>query len=173
MNIPAATVTDNSLFPLQTERDFLTTLQVQPSEASVNFNKVLESTGSITDTVQIGTVSQAATLDPTSSALFQAHSGAFSASQALAGSSALAQTSDQSSQLRVTGISAAAATGPFANGQTPQAEDFQARLSGLDETVSSQYPAVTGPSDFTNTYDSLRSAGRMNPPIGTQVDLKG
>ena len=177
MDIPVSTTIDSSLFSLQAARDLLTALQTQTqaqsSETPVAFNQVLDSTRSITDTVEVGTTAQTATLDPTSSLLFQAHSGVLAASQAAAARSDSVLSADQMSQFMVTGVSASVATAPFANGQAPQSEDFRSELGGLAATASSRYPAAAGAADLTATYNSLRGAGRMNPPIGTGVDLKG
>ena len=174
MDIPS-TSSNSSLFSLQTARDLLTGLQAQDpsSGTSVEFNQVLAASPSVTDTVEIGSAALTTLPDPTASALFQAHAGAQSASQALAANTDAVLLSDRLSQLRVTGIEASSAAGSFANGQSLQAETFQAELNGLGSSLPSRYPAAAGASDFSSTYDAMRSTGRMNPPVGIRLDVEG
>jgi hypothetical protein len=172
MITPASSIIDNSTFTVQAARDFMAALQAQdqPSSTSVDFTQALESSRSALDIVEVGTVGQAANADPTASPLFQAHLGAFSVTNVLTSSSDLALGSEPPSQLKINGINASVAPGPFANEQAPQSEDFR---TGLATAKPSQFPAAAGAGDFTSTYNALRTAGQMNPPVGIQMDFKG
>jgi len=171
VTIPATTATDTTPFTLQMGRDLLAGLQAQDQPVRV-FQEVLQATSGIADTVEVGTVQSALSQDPTSSSLFQAHSGALSASQAGAGPAESTPPVDQLALFKVAGVDASSATGPFANGQSSASDDFQVAWGGI-EAAASRYPSVSGVGDAAGTYDPQRGAGRMNPPIGIRVDLKG
>jgi hypothetical protein len=172
VNVPVSNPTENALFTIQAGKDLLAALQAQePSgQTTVTFNQLLEATRSVTDTVEVGAVAQAATPDPTSSALFQALSGSLAGSPVAAD---FPRASEAPSQVAIIGISASAAAGPFANGQSLPSEELQTGLGGLNLAEASRFPPVSGVGEFTSTYDALRSAGQMNPPVGTRLDVQG
>jgi hypothetical protein len=172
VDVPVANPAENALFTIQAGKDLLAALQAQeqPGQTTVSFNQLLEATRSVTDTVEVGAVAQAATPDPTSSTLFQALSGSLVGSPVAAD---FPPASKAPSQAAILGIDASTAAGPFLNGQSLPSEEFQTGLSGLNPAASSRFPAVSGVGEFTSTYDALRSAGRMNPPIGTRLDVQG
>ena len=173
MTIPATAATDATPFTLQMGRDLLAGLQAQEDPSAQVFQQVLQATSGIADTVEVGTIQPALSQDPTSSSLFQAHSGALSASQAGAGPTESPLPADQLALFKVAGVDATAATGPFANGQSSLSENVWGDWGGVEGATASRYPAASGPGDAVGTYDPQRGAGRMNPPIGIRLDLKG
>jgi hypothetical protein len=214
VDIPEPISSTNSQFTLQAGRDLLAALQPQdqPNSTAVNFNQVLASANSITDTLEISPVNQtlnadstssalyqtqdqlpssaeyssqilesansaiapgvlpvdqALNVDPTSSALFQAHLGALASSQVSATLADGALSVEKLTQLKVTGIDATAASGPFANGQSAQPDNLQSEIPRVEPVQATRYAAVTGAADSSGTYGT-----KLNPQIGVRMDLK-
>jgi hypothetical protein len=167
VDIPESINSTVSAFTLQAGRDLLAALkaQDQANTTAEDFQKTLEATNAITDNLEITSISPALNADPTSSTLFQAHLGTLASSQASADS---ALSAEDHTQLKVTGIGATTATGPFANGRSPQPEYFQPELPGVEPSQASRYPAVDGADGFSGTYGMA-----MNRQIGVRLDLRG
>jgi hypothetical protein len=159
-----------SPFTIQAGRELLAALQTQDQSVSVvkDFNQALASTNPVTDTVELLPASQRLNADPTSSALFQAHLGTPATgrvSTALTDSSSLAE---DHGQLKVTGIAAATAAGPFANGESSQPDHFRLGLPSMELAQASQYPTAAGVNGYSGTYGT-----KTNFQIGARMDLKG
>lgn len=167
MDIPAST-TNHSSGVLRTTQELLTALQAQPQAraTTASFDQSLESARALTDSLELGTPGQASTQDPTSSTLFQAHAGSMGPAQGLAAAADPALLMDRLAQLKVNGIEASAAPGPFTNGEPPPAGEV---LPGLDSAERSSVPTKTGTGEFGNTYEALLE---LQSSLGGRLDLQ-
>lgn len=165
MNIPAAATHPSSSL-LGVAQEMLAALQAQEQSGNTagTFAQAVESARGTADPLALGTLGQTSSSDPTSSVLFQAHAGSLGASLGLAGSGESMLGLDRLAQLKVTGIEASAAMGPFTNGQPPPAGNVQP-----DIEAAAAVTASGGTGEFGGVYGALLGE---KPPLGTRLDVK-
>ncbi len=164
MNVSASSNASLAPLLLRLEQDASATAQEQTRGGSVRFQQTLAETEAAMDTMELTTPQPSA--EPTTSALFQSHLGAFGPGTARMDAAALPE---EQTPLRVSGISAAVAASPFAGEQSLASHPFQ---EALRESASAQGSVgVAGSEDFSGIYDAR--TGQIIHRVGARLDVKG
>lgn len=164
MNVSAYTdISLASLLPRLEQASSVAGQELAQSE-SADFRQALSAVGTGLDTVEL-TRGQALA-EPTGSALFQSHLGAFGPGSARMDGNSLPE---EQSSLRIAGISATVAANPFAGDRSLASNPFQEAPLGLASAQSR--PSAAGAEDFSGIYDAR--TGQIIHRVGTRLDVKG
>lgn len=162
MNVSA--YSDTLLASLLLRREQEPSMAAQGQGESAAFQQVLAEVVEDTDVVELASLQPNA--EPTGSALFQSHLGAFGPGSARA--EGTSQPEEQT-PLRVSGISAAVAANPFAGDRSLASNPFQEAL--LEPTSAQVVTGAPGSEDFSGIYDAR--TGQIIHRVGARLDVKG
>lgn len=164
MNVsPYTDISLTSLLP-RLEQESSTAGQEQTRSEFADFRQTLLAADTGLDTVELSSPQVA--VEPTRSALFQSHLGAFGPGTPRMDGNALPE---EQSPLRIAGISAAVAANPFAGDRSLASNPFQEALLGPASAQS--VPSAAGAEDFSGIYDAR--TGQIIHRVGTRLDVKG
>lgn len=153
----------STLFTVQTARELLTVLQDRESSGSTGFPEALKAAEAGTDVLELSPAASQGPGDPTTSALFQAHIGAFGNQGGPVGGVPPAEGKPEA---QVNSVISATATGRFTSETPLQSSEFQ--LAGPASSRKTPYAVAE---DFAGIYDAQTT--QVIHRLGTRLDVKG